>query len=138
MTYCSFIESSPAANLAICEHQESYMARSNTAVTLINRRAVIRYRCDPQAKGRVFINESYKCQPAQMVDLSLSGIGLLIGEPIEPGTVVSIEVNEGVHTATMELHGQVAFCTAAENGSWRCGCQLLTELSKDEVEVLLR
>src|SRR4051812_5095773 len=92
-----------------------------------NRRAVIRYRREPASAGRLFINESYKSLRAQVVDLSENGIGLMIDEAIDSGTIVSIEINEGIQSATMELHGQVTYCISTE-GAWRCGCELLTKL----------
>src|SRR4051794_20340057 len=89
-----------------------------------NRRAVVRYRCDPSAPGRLFISDSYRCLPARVVDLCPDGIGLLLAERVEPGTHVSIELDEGDRGQAVELHAEVAHATPLPEGAWRCGFRL--------------
>ena len=119
------------------------MTVSNQAVrpcpaSLLNRRAVVRYRCDPSLPGRTFIIDSYLCLPARVVDLCPTGIGLLLAEWVELGTHVSIELDEGDRGQTVELQAEVAHATQQPDGAWRCAFRLHRALTDDELEVLSR
>src|SRR4051812_19413930 len=107
--------------------------------TLItDRRATVRFRCDPGAPGRLFITESYQCLTARVLDLCPDGIGLLLGSRVEIGTHVSVELEEGDRGETVELQAEAAHATPGPDGTWRCGFRLLASLSADELEVLSR
>ena len=60
-----------------------------------DRRAVVRFRCDPASPDRHFISDSYRCLPTRVVDLCATGIGLHLAAWVEPGTHVSIELDGG-------------------------------------------
>jgi len=47
-----------------------------------------------------------------------------------------IEIGNGEDAALVELVATVAYATQLENGKWRCGCQWLRELTKEELFVL--
>src|SRR5688572_6552212 len=100
------------------------MPETTTKVILgVTRRAMIRYVWRLDAVGRVFVSQMEKSLVAEVVDLSRSGFGLQVAEPIEPGIVVSVEVDDRVR-GTAQLQGEVANCHPWGDG-WRCGCKLL-------------
>ena len=115
----------------------NYAVRSSST-PLTNRRAVVRFRCDPASPDRHFISDSYRCLPTRVVDLSATGIGLHLAEWVEPGTHVSIELDEGERGQTVELQAEVIHATPHAGGGWRCGFRLHKALTDDEVEVLSR
>jgi hypothetical protein len=102
-----------------------------------NRRARVRYRCDHAVAGQVQLIDGYATQAADVVDLSVDGIGLHLPERLDVGELVLVEV-EGSGGAVAELLAEVAHTTVADDGSWRHGCRLVWGLSQAELQALLR
>jgi hypothetical protein len=71
-----------------------------------------------------------------VVDLSLSGIGLVLDTHVEPGTLVRIEMGNGGKVAYVDLVAHVVFSTPLNEGTWRCGCAWVHELTEAELQVL--
>jgi hypothetical protein len=68
-------------------------------------------------------------------DVSASGIGLILNSRIEPGTPLTIEMqNQGQSFA---LLARVAHSSRRTEFSWLIGCELLTRLSPERLRELL-
>ena len=105
---------------------------------VIDKRARVRYRCESLQHNRAFISNSSKTLAAQVVDLSRTGVGLLLEAPIEKGTMLLIELGDGSKDVSFELMAEVVYAQQNETGAWRCGCELLREISEDELHLLLQ
>jgi hypothetical protein len=114
------------------------LARLETIETVVReRRAQVRFRYVRHCTTRTFITNSYRTLPAQVVDLSTAGMGLLIAEPLPVGTRVTVELEDAAATP-LELLVDVINVTAQADGSWRCGCALVWRISEDEMWLLLK
>jgi PilZ domain len=103
-----------------------------------DRRAWVRYRPERPPAGRVFIAATYCRLSADVLDLSCGGVALLLGRPVEPGTLLTIEFGGGVGAVPFEAVASVANVTELPGGRWRCGAELLAPLTEAEVKLLVR
>lgn len=102
-----------------------------------NRRASIRYRCAPATIGKIFAADDQEFQRAWIINLSLSGIGIQIGRPIDAGRIVIVTMKTNDGAKTIEMPALVMHCSALPQGEWYIGCQLTTHLSPEELDQLL-
>lgn len=102
-----------------------------------DRRASVRFRCERLPVSRAFISNSFTTLNARIVDMSTSGVGLLLDQPLEAGTRLNIELS-GTLASLFELVAEVKNVAALPDGTWRCGCALLWTLTEDEVRLLLQ
>jgi hypothetical protein len=102
-----------------------------------NRRAAIRYHCAPATAGRVLLPPRQEMQRGWVLDVSLGGVGLLLGRPLTPGTSVVIRMSGPEDGQAHELPAQVIHATREIGGEWVVGCQLTTPLTRDELDALL-
>jgi hypothetical protein len=97
-------------------------------------RVWVRYGCPPDTPGQLFDTESSKVQQGAVHNLSSGGIGLLLGEPIQLGTIVKVEL-DGWSGPRM-LTARVTHTTEQPDG-WLHGCELELPLSGCQVRDLL-
>jgi hypothetical protein len=102
-----------------------------------NRRAAVRYRCRPATVGRLDKSEQYSSQRAWVLNLSASGVGLLLGEGFEPDTVLTIHLKHPTRGGWCDLQARVAHATRQPDGAWYVGCEFTDQLSPDALEALL-
>jgi PilZ domain len=103
--------------------------------TPAERRAYVRYRCERPAVGRAFFSNTFKSLAAQIVDLSVGGIGLVLDQPLEAGTRLNVELDADT---PFEIVAEVKNSILQADGKWRCGCELVWKLSEDELRFLLK
>jgi hypothetical protein len=70
-------------------------------------------------------------------DVSQRGIGLLLQQSLEPGTMVVIELPRRHTGFSGILSGQVRHATLQADGCWLVGCSLTRSLSEEELNCLL-
>lgn len=100
-----------------------------------NRRATVRYRCAPATPGKVYVDEDHEFQRAWILDISHTGVGLLMQRPIGESSmmIIAIKGEKAVH----HLTAQVARVTQTPQGEWTIGCELVMSLSDDDLDDLL-
>ena len=101
------------------------------------RRATVRYRCAPATRGRLFIANSYQSLQAWVVNLSVTGAGLLLNQPVEADSWVLIELESPTTSLTLEVSARVAHATRQPDGNWLLGCAFAKPLSTDELDAML-
>jgi hypothetical protein len=69
-------------------------------------------------------------------DISGAGIGLLLQHRFEPGTLLTLELENSDRTASQTLHVRVVR-VGAQPGCWLLGCELVQELPEPEVQDFL-
>jgi hypothetical protein len=69
-------------------------------------------------------------------DLSGSGIGLLVQHRFEPGTMLTLELENSAQTFSNTFQVQVVRIVP-QPGCWFLGCTFLQELTEEEVQALL-
>ena len=102
-----------------------------------NRRATIRYHCAPATPGRVATPAKQEMQRGWVLDVSLGGVGLLLGRPLEVGQAVTLCLSGLASGPVYELPARVAHATREPGGDWVVGCDLDRELSRDELDDML-
>ncbi len=103
----------------------------------IKRRGAVRYRCHLATLGRLIFPASGESREAWVHNLSDSGIGLNLTEPLAAGTEVLIRLSGNSRDVTLKLPARVVHATQEVDGSWRVGCTFAGKLSPEVLETLL-
>jgi hypothetical protein len=70
---------------------------------------------------------------ARILDISPIGIGLVIGRPLDVGTLLSLKLS-----GVLNILASVARADAGKDGEWRVGCTFSRELTDRELHTLLQ
>jgi PilZ domain len=103
----------------------------------IRRRAEPRYHCGPATAGRISKTDDETLRRAWVLNLSTTGVGLLLDSSLEAGTPLTIHLKSTDGSAFFDLPAHVAHATVQANGEWLIGCELAAKLRQDELDVLL-
>ena len=103
----------------------------------IRRRAETRYHCGPATAGRVSQSDDETLRRAWILNLSATGIGLLLDGALEPGTQLIIHLKSNDAGTFFDLPARVAHATLQANGEWLIGCELTEKLRQDDLDALL-
>jgi hypothetical protein len=99
------------------------------------RRAAVRYPCGLASSCHTITSRREDAWTATVKDISLTGIGLLLGRRFEPGILLAVEVPaEG---APQLLLARVMHTRPHGEGVWLIGCELVNPLAEDELKALL-
>jgi hypothetical protein len=101
------------------------------------RRAAVRYSLARQVPCHLLATGRFESAWARIADLSAVGVGLQVGRPIEPGTVLSVELHGVAMVVPRTLTAQVVWTEERPGAVWAVGCRLLERLSDDELRRLL-
>ena len=75
--------------------------------------------------------------PARIGDVSLGGLALVVGHPSEPGVRLSVVPEVLPQSLAPALEVRVLRAEPHGDGLWLAGCEFLTPLTEDELNVLL-
>ena len=103
----------------------------------IRRRAETRYHCGPATAGRISKPDEETLLRAWILNLSATGIGLLLDRSMEPGTQLIIHLKSTSTGAFYDLPARIAHATVQGNGEWLIGCELAQKLRQDDLDALL-
>src|SRR4051794_26808735 len=84
----------------------------------IKRRTETRYHCGPATAGRLTKEEQDTGQRAWILNLSATGIGLLLDSRLEPDSHVIIHLKSPTTGAFFNLPARVVHVTGQSNGDW--------------------
>ena len=74
---------------------------------------------------------------ARVQNLSAAGIGLVLGIPFEPGTVLTVEMMNQDQSFSSQAQVKVVHTRCQGRGQWVTGCTFFQELSTDDLLALL-
>jgi hypothetical protein len=100
------------------------------------RRAAVRYSCQLDSTCHPVPEGELICT-ARVVDISATGIGLLIDRPIEPETIMAIQLQKDDLSLSPTLLVEVRHARPRHDGDWLVGCVFGRELSEYELKALL-
>jgi hypothetical protein len=103
----------------------------------IKRRAETRYHCGPATAGRLSKDSESQSQRAWILNLSATGIGLLLDGPLDVGAQLIIHLKSATTGAFFDLPARVVHATVQANGEWLIGCELAEKLGQDDLDALL-
>jgi hypothetical protein len=101
-------------------------------------RTWVRFPCHVKAACQtVTPDEPEPAWPAQVLNISPSGIGLLVDRPVENGALLSLQLQGAGGQMTHTILACVVHVTAQAAGHWALGCNFIRELSEKELLALL-
>jgi hypothetical protein len=101
------------------------------------RRASVRWRAILPGQTQVSALSQIEKMDALILDLSVSGVGLVLGRRPALGSLLMIGLKSHPRSVTLQVLGRVVRTMPRRDGSWLVGCAFDTLLSKDELEALL-
>jgi hypothetical protein len=101
-----------------------------------NRRGAVRYQCAPATPGQVRLGGE-QWQRAWVLDLSLTGVGLLLAKTIESGTEIVVHLRNATRDKVFQVPARVCHATRQPDGDWLVGCEFIGKLTDDQLDVLL-
>jgi hypothetical protein len=110
--------------------------KTDPAARKVERRASIRLQGDAKGHCQSVSLQRESAWEAIVVDISCSGIGLLLPRRFEGGALLTIELTEATAGQTHLLLVRVVHATPQPEGNWLLGCALMTALTEDEVQLL--
>jgi hypothetical protein len=101
----------------------------------IDRRASVRYLCDREVFYSPLCTSERRW--ARIRNVSVNGIGLLVGAPIERGADLAIDMSTADPSMLLTLVARVVHATKQEEGNWHIGCRFLSRPSEADLLTLL-
>ena len=103
----------------------------------VDRRKETRYQCAPATAALLSTSKSHEAQRGWVLNLSSSGIGLLLDSAVEPDSQLVIHLQSARTGMVFDLLARVVHSTPQTNGEWLIGCKLANNLSQDDLDALL-
>jgi hypothetical protein len=104
-------------------------------LTQDDRRGAQRSTCSPQPFWRV-AGAGAATAPLHVRDISATGIGLCVGQPLKPGTGLVINLQSRRQRLSRPLAVRVMHATPLADGTWLLGCQFVRRLSDQDMREL--
>jgi hypothetical protein len=100
-------------------------------------RGWVRFPCSVTAVCHNTSAPREKPWPVEVLNISSSGIGLLVSRTVETGTLLNLELHRGHEAAGHTILACVVHVTPREHGQLGVGCNFIRELSDAELKSLL-
>jgi c-di-GMP-binding flagellar brake protein YcgR len=78
-----------------------------------------------------------KLHPAKVLDISASGVALLVEREIENGTLLSVELHNAAGTVERTMLACIVHVTCQASNEWALGCNFIRSLSEEDLKALL-
>jgi PilZ domain-containing protein len=101
------------------------------------RRRAERFPSDQPSVCRIVSEGQEEGLQASVRDMSATGIGLLVNQPLKSGSVLILNLQTGRHRLARPLPVRVMHAAPAGEGNWLVGCQFVRRLSEPELNALL-
>lgn len=75
--------------------------------------------------------------PAEVLNVSASGVGLVVGQPVETGALLSVSLHGAAGKPGRTILACVVHAGPHEPGGWALGCNFIRELSEEDLEALV-
>jgi hypothetical protein len=76
-------------------------------------------------------------QRAWVLDISLTGVGLLLSRQLDPGLPVVVHLKSAAANKAFELSAIVCHASPQPDGDWVVGCKLNDKLTDEQLDALL-
>src|SRR5262249_44027747 len=106
------------------------------------RRASIRYPCSEESFSvdnscRPLTTRKSDAWSASVRDLSTGGVGIVVNRRFEPGTLLSVELQDAEQTINRNLLVRVVRVISEGEGRWLLGCAFTNKLSDADLLTLM-
>jgi hypothetical protein len=75
--------------------------------------------------------------PAQVLNISVSGVGLAVTRPVTVGALISVDLHGGHGSAERTMLACVVHANARDDAEWALGCNFIRSLSEADLNALL-
>ncbi|MCI0462437.1 MAG: PilZ domain-containing protein [Gemmataceae bacterium] len=96
-----------------------------------------RFACDVKAVCQAVANPESGPQPARVLNLSRSGVGLLLPKRFDNGTLLSVEFQAADSSFRRTVLACVVRINARPDGQQALGCNFIRSLSEEDLRLLL-
>jgi hypothetical protein len=101
------------------------------------RRAAVRHPCAGRGPDRLVVRSGTESRWARPFDVSVGGVGLLLAQPVTPGSHLTIQMRSRQGRLSPPLMAAVVHARPQEDGTWRAGCAFAHVLGDEELESFL-
>jgi c-di-GMP-binding flagellar brake protein YcgR len=98
------------------------------------RRAWLRYACDLATNYRLTQPSDESKVPARVRNICAGGINVLVDQPLQRGTILSVELPGAMEQLPSSVLACVIHSAPWPAGYWTAGCALVAELGDDELQ----
>lgn len=102
-----------------------------------DQRTWVRYECAVTATYQRVGDTDGETYTAQVLNLSASGVGLLLIDEIEPGSLINLTLQGKQGHAVRTILACIVHSTRRAGGELAIGCNFIRELGEDELKALL-
>jgi hypothetical protein len=102
-----------------------------------DQRTWMRFPSDVQVEYRQVGEAEAGGHAAGVLNLSASGVSLLVPEAVENGTLLSVELRAAARPFTRTMLACVVHVNARPDGQWVLGCNFIRSLSEEDMKALL-
>jgi hypothetical protein len=102
-----------------------------------DQRTWLRYDCITTATYERIGEEIGQAHAAQVLNISASGVGLLLKEPAEPGSLISLNLQGKHGQAVRSILACIVHTTERAGDELAVGCNFIRELGEDELSALI-
>jgi c-di-GMP-binding flagellar brake protein YcgR len=102
-----------------------------------DQRSWVRYDTTTTATYQRIGDEHGQTHIAQVLNVSASGVGLLLREPVEPGSLINLSLQGKHGQPVRSILACVVHTTVRAGGELAVGCNFIRELAEDELQILL-
>ncbi len=100
-------------------------------------RTWVRHPCNLKATYQRIGEEDDQAYSAQVLNVSPSGVGLLLQDQVDPGSLMNLRLHNPNGDLVRTILACVVHSTQRANGELVVGCNFIRELAEDEVQSLL-
>ncbi|HMC65330.1 MAG TPA: PilZ domain-containing protein [Gemmataceae bacterium] len=102
-----------------------------------DQRLWMRFPCNVKATYQKVATPEALPQGARVLDISATGVGLLVPQLVEAGTLLSVDLHPANGGAPRTMLACVVHVNTQANGQHALGCNFIRELSEEDLEVLV-
>ena len=95
-----------------------------------------RFSCELKASYHFLADAEQEKRPASVLNVSASGVGLLVDNEIEAGTLLNVEMQGTSGQAPLTMLACVVH-VSRRDGDWAVGCNFIRELSDRDLQALV-
>jgi hypothetical protein len=103
----------------------------------MDRRVSVRYLAEKESFAYSLGNNGDVCFTARIHDISRDGMGLIVSERVDPGTILNVELHGSAEGVPCFLLARVMWTRERGEGMLLVGCQFSRSLSESELRALL-
>jgi len=102
--------------------------------TAAERRRAPRFPADLETNCRPALARDGVSWPGRVLDISQNGIALVMSRRFEPGSLLTMDLEDHERTVSRSVFARVIHVRALDAGGWRHGCAFTSALSDDELQ----